>query len=177
MATTFNVISLGVQTLIDPTEGNTTAENASSLVGLTFGDVRDPLWENVQSFSPGTNSYGRGTNDAYDMNNNAASENFRINHLQRHNYLYRRHHRADHCRYFSGHQRQHLSGPRILGQQRPDGVASETDPVAETEQPGGNELFRFDRIPANHELHGLFRRRHADPHTGRRPRRGNPQRG
>ena len=43
MATTFNVISLGVQTLIDPTEGNTTAENASSLVGLTFGDVRDPL--------------------------------------------------------------------------------------------------------------------------------------
>ncbi|WP_051539585.1 Hint domain-containing protein [Sulfitobacter sp. 20_GPM-1509m] len=79
MATTFNVISLGVQTLIDPTEGNTTAENASSLVGLTFGDVRDPLWENVQSFSPGTNSYGRGTNDAYDMNNNAASENFRIN--------------------------------------------------------------------------------------------------
>lgn len=79
MATTFNVISLGVQTLIDPTEGNTISENASKLVGLTFGNVRDPLWENVQSFSPGTNSYTRGTNTAYDTNNNTASENFRIN--------------------------------------------------------------------------------------------------
>lgn len=79
MPTTFNVISLGVQKIIDPTEGNTTAENAGSLVGLTFGDVRDPLWENVQTMSPGTNGFTGGTNTAYDMNNNASSERFRIN--------------------------------------------------------------------------------------------------
>ena len=78
MPTTFNVISLGVQALIDPTEGNTTAENASALVGLTFGDVHDPLWELTQSFSPGTGGFAGGANTAYDMNNNRSNEQFRI---------------------------------------------------------------------------------------------------
>ena len=44
MPTTFNVISLGVRALIDPTEGNTRAENASALAGQTIGDVSNPLF-------------------------------------------------------------------------------------------------------------------------------------
>ncbi|WP_025062650.1 Hint domain-containing protein [Sulfitobacter guttiformis] len=79
MPTTFNVISLGVQALIDPTEGNTIAENASALVGLSFGTEFDPLWEQTQSFSPGTTGFGTGNNTAYDQDNNTASEQFRIN--------------------------------------------------------------------------------------------------
>lgn len=78
MPTTFNVISLGKFALIDPTEGNTTAENASALVGRTFGDLWNPLWEDVQSLSPGTGGFAGGTATAYDMNNTAASERFRI---------------------------------------------------------------------------------------------------
>lgn len=79
MPTTFNVISLGVQALIDPTEGNTNAENAGLLTGLSFGTLFDPLWEQTQSFSPGTGSYTSGNTTAYDQNNSAANENFRIN--------------------------------------------------------------------------------------------------
>ena len=79
MPTTFNVISLGVLADIDTTEGNTTAENASALVGTTIGDVANPLWEQTQSFSPGTGGSGGGNATAYDMNNTASSENFRIN--------------------------------------------------------------------------------------------------
>lgn len=79
MPTTFNVISLGTFASIDPTEGNTIAENASSLVGRTMGTVHDPLWEQVQQFSPGTGGFGGGTSTAYDQNNNLANERFRIN--------------------------------------------------------------------------------------------------
>ncbi|MGB3244552.1 MAG: Hint domain-containing protein [Sulfitobacter sp.] len=78
MPTTFSVISLGVQAIIDPNEGNTFAENASALVGLTLGDLENPLWEKSHTFSPGTGGFGGGTGTAYDMNNNASSENFRI---------------------------------------------------------------------------------------------------
>jgi hypothetical protein len=78
MPTTFNVISLGNFASIDPTEGNTTAENASLLVGLTFGDLWNPLWERVHTLTPGTGGFGGGTATAYDMNNTAASEGFRI---------------------------------------------------------------------------------------------------
>ncbi len=78
MPTTFNVISLGVQSLIDPTEGNTTAENASDLVGLTFGDVANPLWEQTQSFAPGPSGFAGGTATAYDMNNTLANETFTL---------------------------------------------------------------------------------------------------
>lgn len=79
MPTTFNVINLGVQALIDPTEGNTIAENASALVGLTFGSVFDPLWEQSESFSPGTNGFAGGTATAYDQNNSLSNDQFRIN--------------------------------------------------------------------------------------------------
>ncbi|MGJ8547797.1 MAG: Hint domain-containing protein [Sulfitobacter sp.] len=79
MPTTFNVISLGNFAPIDPTEGNTTAENASTLVGNVFGTLYDPLWEQVHSFSPGSTSYtGGNSNTAYDQNNFAANETFRI---------------------------------------------------------------------------------------------------
>ncbi len=37
MATTFDVLYLGVLPLIDPVEGNVTAENAAALTGLTIG--------------------------------------------------------------------------------------------------------------------------------------------
>jgi hypothetical protein len=79
MPTTFNVIRLGVLADIDTTEGNTTAENASSLVGLTLGDISNPLWEQTQSFSPGTSGFGGGSATAYDMNNTASNDQFRIN--------------------------------------------------------------------------------------------------
>lgn len=78
MPTTFNVISLGVQALIDPTEGNTSAENASALVGLTIGDVENPLWEQVQSMSPSGAGFGGGTATAYDMNNTLSNEQFSL---------------------------------------------------------------------------------------------------
>ena len=79
MATTFDVISLGVVADIDTTEGNTTAENASSLVGLTFGGVGNSLVNNIQTMSPGTTGSAGGSATAYDMNNSAANEAFSIN--------------------------------------------------------------------------------------------------
>lgn len=72
MPTTFNVLSLGVQADIDTTEGNTLAENAGALVGLTFGDLFDPLWEQVQQLTPGSTGTAGGTNTAYDQNNSPA---------------------------------------------------------------------------------------------------------
>lgn len=78
MPTTFNVISLGVLADIDTTEGNDIAENASALVGLTLGDISNPLWEQTRSLSPGTGGSGGGNTTAYDMNNTTSSENFRL---------------------------------------------------------------------------------------------------
>ncbi|MGD9864913.1 MAG: Hint domain-containing protein [Pseudodonghicola sp.] len=78
MATTFNVISLGVYADIDPTEGNAVAENASSLVGLTIGSASDPLFNHFASFSPGTTGSAAGTSSVYDMNNNAANDTFSV---------------------------------------------------------------------------------------------------
>jgi len=49
MATTFNWISLGTGPLIDPTEGNSNAENASLLVGNTYGSTGDPLYTHITS--------------------------------------------------------------------------------------------------------------------------------
>ncbi|WP_281859531.1 Hint domain-containing protein, partial [Litoreibacter halocynthiae] len=79
MPTTFNVISLGNFASIDPTEGNTTAENASSLVGQTIGGPGNSLVNNIQSFSPSGSGFGGGSTTAYDMNNSAANESFSIN--------------------------------------------------------------------------------------------------
>ena len=73
MPTTFNVISLGVLSDIDTTEGNNTAEGASNLVGMTFGSAGNALVNDFVTMSsvgsPG--SY-------YDMDN-SPSEQFSIN--------------------------------------------------------------------------------------------------
>lgn len=72
MPTTFNVISIGVLADMDTTEGNNVAENASALVGMTFGGVGDALADDFVSLSqvgsPGT-SYN---------SNNSPSEQFSI---------------------------------------------------------------------------------------------------
>ena len=78
MPTTFNVISLGIQAIIDPTEGNETAENASALVGQTFGSAAAPLHQNIQTLAPGTTGFTGGTVDAYDQNNSVSSDTFTI---------------------------------------------------------------------------------------------------
>lgn len=72
MPTTFNVISLGVLSDIDTTEGNNTAEGASNLVGMTFGSAGNALVNNFVTMSPvgDPGSY-------YDMDNNP-SEQFSI---------------------------------------------------------------------------------------------------
>ena len=78
MPTTFNVFSLGVQALIDPSEGNETAENASALVGQTFGSAAAPLHQNIQELSPGSTGFGGGNAAAYDQDGNVSTETFRI---------------------------------------------------------------------------------------------------
>ena len=78
MPVTFNVISLGTQASIDPTEGNNVAENASALVGQTFGDVANPLWEQVQSLSPAGAGFGGGNSNVYDMNNANSNDQFSL---------------------------------------------------------------------------------------------------
>ncbi|MEM7723110.1 MAG: Hint domain-containing protein [Pseudomonadota bacterium] len=63
MPTTFNVIFLGDLRVagnpdnvnLDPTEGNTLAENAGDLVGRTFGGPGDALADNIQQLTPFTN--------------------------------------------------------------------------------------------------------------------------
>jgi hypothetical protein len=78
MATSFTVFSLGQLADIDTTEGNTNAENASALVGLTFGGENDALLNSAQTFSPGRTGYTGGTSTAYDQDNSPA-ETFKIN--------------------------------------------------------------------------------------------------
>ena len=77
MPTTFNVISLGNLADIDTAEGNNAAENASALVGLTFGGVNDALVNDFVSFSPGTGGFSGGSSSYYDQDNSPA-ENFKI---------------------------------------------------------------------------------------------------
>ncbi|MGR3636178.1 MAG: Hint domain-containing protein [Shimia sp.] len=72
MPTTFNVISIGQLTDIDTTEGNTTAENADALVGLTFGCEGDALVNDFVELSPVGNP-----GSFYNMNN-SPSEQFSI---------------------------------------------------------------------------------------------------
>ncbi|NGM46658.1 hypothetical protein G5B31_14045 [Rhodobacter sp. SGA-6-6] len=67
MATTFNWIFLGTGPAIDPTEGNSNAENASALVGNTYGSSGDPLYGHIASATMINRS---GTADL-DMNNSA----------------------------------------------------------------------------------------------------------
>lgn len=73
----FNVLFLGNLTDIDPIDGDNDAENASALVGMTFGGETDALAARVQEFSPGSTGYTGGTNNAYDQSN-APNETFRL---------------------------------------------------------------------------------------------------
>ena len=76
MATTFDVLYLGVLPIIDPVEGNITAENAAALTGLTVGSATEPLAGYQQQWSPG--STGGGTAGSYDSNNTLSNDTFRI---------------------------------------------------------------------------------------------------
>lgn len=78
MPTTFFVIPLGVQTIIDPTEGNDTAEDADLLEGLVVGDAANPLFRDFQTFSPGSTGFSAGTSSSYDQDANEAVETFSI---------------------------------------------------------------------------------------------------
>ncbi|PPB80198.1 Ca2+-binding RTX toxin-like protein [Albidovulum inexpectatum] len=72
MPTTFKWIYLGTGPSIDPTEGNTQAENASSLVGRTFGTSTDPLYGRITSATMVNND-----NDTWlDQNNNSSNDQF-----------------------------------------------------------------------------------------------------
>jgi Ca2+-binding RTX toxin-like protein len=74
MATTFNWIYLGTSTTqIDPTEGNNNAENASALVGQTYGSAGDPLYTHIASATM-INNGGQAT--ALDQNNNVSNDQF-----------------------------------------------------------------------------------------------------
>ena len=92
MPTTFNVVSLGViqdefgnTVIIDPVEGSgdTLAENASQLVGLTFGGASgdfltgQSLLDRFVEFSPGQPGANSGTSNLYDQDNDP-DERFRI---------------------------------------------------------------------------------------------------
>ena len=76
MPLTFNAIFLGnTTTRIDPTEGNTRAENANLLVGRSFGSTADSLAGRWVSFT----SVNRGGNaTALDQNNNIVNDQVRI---------------------------------------------------------------------------------------------------
>lgn len=76
MPTTWNALYLGVNPIIDPTEGNTTAENAGALVGSTFGGSGSALNNDVVSVA--TNDRG-GTAGALDQNNNLSNDRITYN--------------------------------------------------------------------------------------------------
>lgn len=78
MPTTFTVFSLGKLADIDTKEGNTTAENASALVGKSFGEKGAELAHNAQTFSPGKAGFDGTTKGVYDQTSKTA-ETFRIN--------------------------------------------------------------------------------------------------
>ena len=67
---TWNAIYLGNYASIDPNEGNNNAENASSLVGETFGGPGDAM---LQTETTITTYDGGGYNGALDNNNNGSS--------------------------------------------------------------------------------------------------------
>ncbi|MCB2111795.1 MAG: type I secretion protein, partial [Rhodobacteraceae bacterium] len=77
MASTFSWIYLGTSsTFLDPTEGNTVAENASSFVGQAYGTAADPLYNHVTSVTMIDNG---GTAGALDQNNSLSNDTFTTN--------------------------------------------------------------------------------------------------
>ena len=75
-STTFTWIYLGTGPAIDPTEGNTNAENAGALVGQTYGTAGDPLYGHVTSVTTQDND---GKDKVLDQNNSAANDTFSTN--------------------------------------------------------------------------------------------------
>lgn len=76
MATTFYGIYLGVYPTMDPIEGNTIAENVSTLLGQTFGSAASPLYASkvtIQTLNVG------GSATALDQDNNVANDRFSVN--------------------------------------------------------------------------------------------------
>ena len=77
MPTTFNWIYLGNEPLVlDPTEGNSNAENAGLFVGQSYGTAGDPLYQHISSVTTIDNGGAAG---ALDMNNNASNDAFSTN--------------------------------------------------------------------------------------------------
>ncbi|MBC7180733.1 MAG: type I secretion protein, partial [Roseovarius sp.] len=77
MPTTFNWIFLGTETdFLDPTEGNSNAENAALFVNRTYGSAIDPLYQNVTRVTTIDNGGAAG---ALDMNNTASNDQFSTN--------------------------------------------------------------------------------------------------
>ncbi len=70
---TYDVIHLGTAADLDPTETGSEAENASLIVGTTFGSVGAPLHENTGVMSPVGNPGGK-----YLTNNSSANDQFSI---------------------------------------------------------------------------------------------------
>jgi hypothetical protein len=78
MPTSFKVFSLGHHSAIDPTEGNSRAENANVLVGETFGDSDAPLVHQMQTFSGAGAGFSGGSSTSYDSNNENSNDQFSI---------------------------------------------------------------------------------------------------
>lgn len=77
MATTYEVLFLGNIAALDPTEGNTVSENASSIVGLTFGSAETPLGYHAQRVMSPINTSSVDPN-AYDKDKTVANDTFSI---------------------------------------------------------------------------------------------------
>ena len=77
MPTTFNVISLGQLADMDLVEGDIYADNASALLGLTFGGIGNALADDFVTFSPGSTGYDGGVAGTYDQAN-VSDDTFRI---------------------------------------------------------------------------------------------------
>lgn len=70
MPNIWNALYLGIQPLIDPTEGNALSENAGALTGLTFGGVGDALADQTVEITA-INTDG---DNALDSNNNTVHD-------------------------------------------------------------------------------------------------------
>ncbi|ARE82673.1 leukotoxin [Roseovarius mucosus] len=74
MPTTFNWIFLGTETdFLDPTEGNSNAENAALFENRTYGNALDPLYQRISSVTTINNG---GAVGALDMNNTVTNDAF-----------------------------------------------------------------------------------------------------
>ncbi|MGK8232925.1 Hint domain-containing protein [Roseovarius sp. MS2] len=74
MPTTFNWIFLGTETdFLDPTEGNSNAENAALFENRTYGSALNPLYQRISSVTTINNG---GAVGALDMNNTVTNDAF-----------------------------------------------------------------------------------------------------